>query len=144
MKTLILHYLLVKLTLSLFEILCQYRKSKNKSYRNEVAATYQKRFNDKNQKLDFKLTYSNFRSNFDQFNNFTQPLISYQEGFNGSKQNFYNFRVDYSQPIKLLEEGKISFGGLYEKVDFTTDNLGIKILITKDKQLPPMLRLMQN
>lgn len=45
-------------------------KSKNKSYRNEVAATYQKRFNDKNQKLDFKLTYSNFRSNFDQFNNF--------------------------------------------------------------------------
>ncbi|MCT4171911.1 outer membrane beta-barrel protein [Elizabethkingia anophelis] len=103
-------------------------KSKNKSYRNEVAATYQKRFNDKNQKLDFKLTYSNFRSNFDQFNNFTQPSISYQEGFNGSKQNFYNFRVDYSQPIKLLEEGKISFGGLYEKVDFTTDNLGIKNL----------------
>ncbi|HBN6702011.1 TPA: outer membrane beta-barrel protein [Elizabethkingia anophelis] len=103
-------------------------KSKNKSYRNEVAATYQKRFNDKNQKLDFKLTYSNFKSNFDQFNNFTQPSIAYQEGYNSSKQNFYNFRIDYSQPIKLLEEGKISFGGLYEKVDFTTDNMGIRNL----------------
>lgn len=103
-------------------------KSKNESYRNEIAATYQKRFNDKNQKLDFRLVYSNYKTEFDQYNNFTKPASFFQSGFNGSKQNFYNLRVDYSQPIKLLDEGKLSFGGLYEKMDFTTDNLGVENL----------------
>jgi len=31
-------------------------------------------------------------------------------------------RIDYSQPIKLLDEGKLSFGGIYEKLDFDAFN----------------------
>jgi hypothetical protein len=29
--------------------------------------------------------------------------------------NIANFKVDYAQPIKLLDGGKVSFGGLYER-----------------------------
>ncbi|MBV8325001.1 TonB-dependent receptor [Chryseobacterium sp.] len=103
-------------------------KNKNNNYRNELALTYQKRFNDKNQKLDLKLIYSDYSGTFDQYSYFTEPVTIYQEGNNGFRQNFYNFRVDYSQPVKLLDEGKINFGGLYERMDFRTDNTGIKNL----------------
>ncbi len=109
-------------------------KSKNKNYRNEFTATYQKRFNDKNQKLDFKFNYANFRNNFDQnaINTIyipnTDPLIQPSPAENTSTQNAYNMRVDYSQPIKLLEEGKISVGGMYDKLNFETDFMGIENL----------------
>lgn len=108
-------------------------KSKTKSDRNEVTATYQKRFADKSQKLDIKLNYSNYVSKFDQIGNNTVYLPGTNRQYNAdfdnqSDQNFYNLRVDYSQPIKLLDEGKISFGGLYEKVDFKTNYLGQKNL----------------
>ncbi len=108
-------------------------KSKTKSDRNEITATYQKRFDDKNQKLDIKANYSSFISTFDQTgqNSFfmaTGTQIFGADMDNASDQNYYNLRVDYSQPIKLLDESKISFGGLYEKTDFTTDFLGIKNL----------------
>lgn len=97
--------------------------SKSRTYRNEAVATYQKKFSDKDKKLDFKFTYTNYRSNFNQFSNFIKPAPStvfYPE--NNSDQNVYNFRVDYSQPIKLLNGGKISFGGLYEKLDYVTQS----------------------
>ncbi|MGX9985300.1 TonB-dependent receptor domain-containing protein [Soonwooa purpurea] len=108
-------------------------KGKTKSDRNEITATYQKRFDDKNQKLDIKMNYSNFQSKFDQkgdnFVNFPLGSIQTNTDFNNaSNQDFYNLRVDYSQPIKLLDEGKFSFGGLYEKVNFTTDFMGIQNL----------------
>lgn len=50
--------------------------SKSKTYRNEAVATYQKKFSDKDKKLDFKLTYTNYRSNFNQFSNFIKPASS--------------------------------------------------------------------
>ena len=37
-----------------------------------------------------------------------------------SQQNIYTMKVDYSQPLKILDEGKISVGGLYEKLNFDT------------------------
>lgn len=103
-------------------------KSKSQGYRNEITATYQKRFTDKNQKLDLKFNYANYRNEFQQWSNYYQPTTVNIYGVNNSKQDYYNFRVDYSQPVKLLDDGKISFGGLYEKVDFLTDNMGIKNL----------------
>ena len=36
-----------------------------------------------------------------------------------------NFKVDFSQPIKILDEGKISLGGLYEHQMFDTESEGI-------------------
>ena len=42
-----------------------------------------------------------------------------------SHQNVATFRIDYSQPIKILDEGKISFGGLFEKLNYDTDFFGI-------------------
>lgn len=108
-------------------------KNKTENYRNEVTATYQKRFTDKSQKLDLKFNYSNNRSNFNQnstntvfFNAATisEPL----NNFNTATQNVYNMRVDYSQAIKLLDEGKFSIGGMYDKLDFTTDFMGFNNL----------------
>lgn len=106
---------------------------KNKNYRNEVTATYQKKFYDKNQKLDFKLNYANTQLDFKQIgkNYLSLPsgtLVNDMDFSNGSLQNYYNMRVDYAQPVNILEEGKLSLGGLYEKTNFTTDYLGSKNL----------------
>ncbi|WP_187478504.1 TonB-dependent receptor domain-containing protein [Amniculibacterium sp. G2-70] len=107
-------------------------KSKTKTDRNEFTATYQKKFDDKNKKLDLKFNFSNLNSQFNQ--NGVTELINYPgnpnylDMKNSSNQKYYNFKVDYSQPINILDEGKISFGGLYEKTDFTTDYLDIKNL----------------
>lgn len=108
-------------------------KSKSKGTRNEYTLTYQKRFSDKNQKLDFKANFSDYTSKYNQNSEiiFATPTGNYgtlTNAENASEQKFYNFKVDYSQPIKLLDEGKISFGGLYEKVDFKTDFLGLRNL----------------
>ncbi len=86
----------------------------NNGLRQEVAATYQKKFDDKNKKLDFKAIYTNSDSEFNQFG--AQSLN------NSSLFNLYNFRIDYSQPLKILDEGKMSFGGLYDQQNFETKN----------------------
>lgn len=108
-------------------------KSKSKNYRNEVTATYQKRFSDKNQKLDIKLNYSNNRNDFNQLSSnsvlYDTGVVSIpSDNNNTSTQNVYNMRVDYSQPVKVLDEGKISIGGMYDKLDFDTDFMGINNL----------------
>ncbi|MBD3904226.1 outer membrane beta-barrel protein [Chryseobacterium sp. Ch-15] len=89
----------------------------NNGLRQEVAATYQKKFTDKNKKLDFKAVYTNSDSEFNQFG--SQSLN------NSSLFNSYNFRVDYSQPLKILDDGKVSFGGLYDQQDFETKDRSI-------------------
>ena len=96
--------------------------SNSEGLRQEVSATYQKKFNDKNKKLDFKFTYNNSDSEFKQRNvdNFLFYALE-----NSSKFNLYNFKVDYSQPLKILDEGKMSFGGLYDQQDFEALNRGI-------------------
>lgn len=103
-------------------------KSKSKNYRNEVTATYQKRFADKNQKLDIKANYSNNKNNFGQVSNNSVffPLGTVSGPMNSdntSNQNVYNVKADYSQPIKLLDEGKISGGLMYDRLDFDTKYL---------------------
>lgn len=95
--------------------------------RNEATITYQKRFDDKNKKLDFQLNYNNYNSDFAQ-KSFINPVNNIA---NASNQNVYSFKVDFSQPLKILDEGKISIGGLYEKLSFDTDN---KIITNLDYQ----------
>jgi hypothetical protein len=96
-------------------------ESKTKGLRQDAVATYQKRFNDKNKKLDFRF---NFARNDNDFN--LQSVIQNTNVLdNVAVQDFYNFKIDYSQPIKILDQGKFSFGTLYETLFFETKNKGI-------------------
>lgn len=104
--------------------------------RQEAVVTYQKRFTDKSQKLDFQFGYTRSDSKFAQDNFFRDgTFVQNQEYFynpgrnnilnNKSDMNIANFKVDYSQPVKLLDGGKVSFGGLYERQDYNTESFGI-------------------
>lgn len=113
--------------------------ARTNNLRQEAVVTYQKRFSDKSQKLDFQFGYTKSDSKFSQDNFFqngfytdihqpfdnpgTKDVLS-----NSSDMRVANFKVDYSQPIKLLDGGKVSFGGLYEKQNFDTDSKGLKNL----------------
>lgn len=88
----------------------------SENYRNEAVITYQKKFADKAQKLDFKASYSQADTQFNQ-----QDEVQNQNILdNSSVMKVANFRVDYSQPMNILDGGKISFGGLYEKQNYKT------------------------
>jgi outer membrane receptor protein involved in Fe transport len=95
--------------------------SQSKGLRQEAVATYQKKFTDKSQKLDFQFTYSNNNSSFIQ-NNLNSNSVSLD---NTSDFNLYNFKIDYSQGIKILDGGKISLGALYDNQTYTTASKGI-------------------
>jgi len=104
--------------------------------RQEAVVTYQKRFSDKSQKLDFQFGYTKATSKFSQDNFFQrgfytdiwQPFL-YVGGENvldnKSDMRVANFKIDYSQPIKLLDGGKVSLGGLYERQDYDTESKGL-------------------
>jgi hypothetical protein len=94
--------------------------SATKGLRQEAAATYQKKFEDKNKKLDFKFVYTNSDSEFNQQSTNNVNFLD-----NSSKFNVYNFKIDYSQPLKILDEGKVSFGGLFDQQDFETKDRSI-------------------
>ncbi len=95
--------------------------AKTLNLRNEAVVTYQKRFSDKAKKLDFRFDYSNAKSDFTQYNReMAQNTLD-----NQSDMNVSSFRVDYSQPVKILDEGKISVGALYELQKFDTQSYGI-------------------
>lgn len=84
-------------------------------------ATYQKRFEDKTKKLDFKFNFNRNQNDFvlNSLGN-SMPILD-----NSSDQKFYNFKFDYSQPIAFSDEGKISFGSLHEGLTFETQNRGV-------------------
>jgi hypothetical protein len=93
-------------------------KGDTKNLRQDAVITFQKRFPDKTKKLDFRFNYNRGNSIF--------FLDSYTLGSNvldnASVQNLYNFKADYSQPFKLLEGGKVSFGTLFEVMDFKAES----------------------
>ncbi len=95
--------------------------SQSKGLRQEAVATYQKKFTDKSQKLDFQFTYNNNNSSFIQ-NNLNSNSVSLD---NTSNFNLYNFKIDYSKGIKILDEGKISLGALYDNQTYTTTSKGV-------------------
>jgi outer membrane receptor protein involved in Fe transport len=104
--------------------------------RQEAVVTYQKRFSDKSQKLDFQFGYTKATSKFSQDNFFQRGFYTdiWQPFLNVGGENVLdnksdmrvaNFKVDYSQPIKLLDGGKVSLGGLYERQDYDTESKGL-------------------
>lgn len=96
-------------------------KGDTKSLRQDAVATYQKRFNDKTKKLDFAFNYNKHTTDFS-MNSITYNVNTLD---NTSDQNLFNFKADYSQALKILDEGKISFGTLYEELFFDTKDKGI-------------------
>ncbi|WP_428070576.1 outer membrane beta-barrel protein [Chryseobacterium gambrini] len=104
--------------------------------RQEAVVTYQKRFTEKSQKLDFQFGFTKSDSKFIQDNIFTDvvytnpvensPRIPFSNKLNNkSDMEIANFKVDYSQPLKILDGGKVSLGGLYEHQNFDTESKGI-------------------
>ncbi|GAA5099378.1 outer membrane beta-barrel family protein [Chryseobacterium ginsengisoli] len=103
--------------------------------RQEAVVTYQKRFTDKAQKLDFQFGYTKSDSKFDQDNIFrdvtylpNEKIPTFSDGnqlSNKSDMKIANFKVDYSQPLKILDGGKVSLGGLYENQNFDTESKGL-------------------
>lgn len=95
--------------------------SKNKNIRQDAVATYQKRFDASDKKLDFKF---NFTRNDNDFN-LDSRLFSTSVLDNASVQDYYNFKIDYSQELKILDEGKMSVGTLYDNLLFETQSFGL-------------------
>ena len=95
--------------------------SKTKTLRQDAVVTYQKKFTDNTKKLDFKFNYNKNENNFN-LNSIASNLPVLD---NSSDQKLYNLKVDYSQPLKIVSEGKLSFGSLYEGLFFETTNQGI-------------------
>ncbi|WP_154656823.1 TonB-dependent receptor domain-containing protein [Epilithonimonas tenax] len=98
-------------------------QTNNENLRQEASATYQIKFNNKSKKLDINATYNRFDTDFQQ--NGVRRENNAQTNYpsaNSSQQDVGTLRMDYSQPIKLLDEGKLSFGGIYEKLNFEAFN----------------------
>ncbi len=95
--------------------------SDSKGWRQDAVATYQKRFEDKTKKLDFRFNFNRNQNDFvlNSLGN-SMPILD-----NSSDQKYYNFKFDYSQPIAFSDEGKISFGSLHEGLSFETQNRGV-------------------
>ena len=88
--------------------------------RQDAGVTYQKKFSNSAKKLEFKFNYNNNTNDFElsPVSNSSQTLA------NSSNQNFYNFKFDYSQPLQFSDEGKLSFGSLYEELLFEAASRG--------------------
>ncbi len=94
--------------------------SATKTLRQDAVATYQKRFVDTEKKLDFRF---NFTRNNNDFN--LQSQISNNAVLdNSSLQEYLNFKIDYSQALKIMDKGKISTGTLIDNLYFRTKDFG--------------------
>lgn len=92
--------------------------------RQDAVVTYQKKFENAAKKLEFKFNYNSNENDFE-----LSPLANSTSTLdNSSNQNLYNFKFDYSQPLKLSDEGKLSFGSLYEELLFDAQSKGVKNL----------------
>lgn len=101
--------------------------AKTNSMRQEAVVTYQKRFADKLKKLDFQAGYTRSDNDFYQDNIYNQSTVNGLQNLgrlldNNSVMQVSNFKVDFSQPLKILDGGKVSFGGLYENQIFDTES----------------------
>ncbi|CAM3984103.1 MULTISPECIES: TonB-dependent receptor domain-containing protein [Flavobacterium] len=94
--------------------------SKNKNIRQDAVATYQKRFDAIDKKLDFKFNFIRNNNDF----NLDSRFMNVNVLDNSSVQDYFNFKADYSEEIKILDEGKISVGTLYDNLSFETKQDG--------------------
>lgn len=94
--------------------------SQTQIVRQEAVATYQRRFENRDKKLDFRFNFARNGADFDLSNRiFNTNVLD-----NNSLQDYVNFKMDYSQPIKVLDEGKISVGTLIDNLSFETQSFG--------------------
>lgn len=99
-------------------------KTTSKRIYQDAMATYQKRFEDTSKKLDIRLNYNNNTGDVAQLSRITSADIL----DNNTRQDFYQFKTDYTQGISLLEKGKISAGILADRLDFEAKNFGSRNL----------------
>lgn len=103
----------------------------NFNIRQEAVAAYQKRFDDRDKKLDFKASYSNSNNDFLQDNvNSNQNVLN-----NESNLDVFNFKIDYNQALNILEKGKLSIGALAEQQNFDAASFGVTNLDYKRQTL---------
>ena len=100
---------------------------KSITWRHDANALYQVRFDDKAKKLDFNLNYNRLYSTYDQQSAYNTPLGLRQQSYGTvADQRTAQFKVDFSQPLNIFDGGKVSVGGLYEIVNFDTENGGVQ------------------
>ena len=89
--------------------------------RQDFVVTYQKKFEDRAKKLEFKVNYNDNKNDFLLDSRISNATVLDSQ----SDQQLINAKVDYSQPINFSDEGKLSFGGLYEGLFFETQSKNI-------------------
>jgi hypothetical protein len=105
--------------------------------RQDAVVTYQKKFENTAKKLEFKFNYNNNTNDFE-----LSPIGNTSSTLdNSSNQNLYNFKFDYSQPIKFSNEGKLSFGSLYEELLFDAASKGVTNLDYKRRTAASYIEL---
>jgi hypothetical protein len=95
--------------------------SKTKITRQDAVATYQKRFEDNNKKLDFKFNFTRNENGF----NLDSRVFNTAVLENSSLQDYLNFKIDYSQGLNILDKGKFSIGTLIDDLSFDTKSSGV-------------------
>ena len=98
--------------------------SKTKSNRQDALITYQKYFEDVTKKLEFKFNFNRNRTDFNLDSRITNASILNNSSF----QDYLNFKIDYSQEIKLLDQSKFSVGTLIDELSFEAESDGIENL----------------
>ena len=92
--------------------------------RQDAVVTYQRKFTNAAKKLEFKFNYNSNENDFE-----LSPLANNTAILdNSSNQQLYNFKFDYSQPLKFSDEGKLSLGSLYEELLFDAQSKGVQNL----------------
>ena len=105
--------------------------------RQDAVVTYQKKFDNVAKKLEFKFNYNSNNNDFE-----LSPRINNNVTLeNASNQQLYNFKFDYSQPLKFSDEGKLSFGSLYEELLFDAQSKGVQNLDYKRRTAASYIEL---
>ena len=105
--------------------------------RQDAVVTYQKKFDNVAKKLEFKFNYNSNNNDFELSPRMNNNLTLE----NASNQQLYNFKFDYSQPLKFSDEGKLSFGSLYEELLFDAQSKGVQNLDYKRRTAASYIEL---
>jgi hypothetical protein len=105
--------------------------------RQDAVVTYQKKFDNVAKKLEFKFNYNSNNNDFE-----LSPRMNNNVTLeNASNQQLYNFKFDYSQPLKFSDEGKLSFGSLYEELLFDAQSKEVQNLDYKRRTAASYIEL---
>jgi len=94
-------------------------RTESKISRSDIAATYQKIYENNQNKFNAKMVYSALS------NKFWQKSINIE---NVSKEDVYSFSMDYGTPFKFLDGAKANIGGRYDREHLKVDNNNVQSL----------------